>query len=115
MVRRIRGGARLGPFGDTQGGSGTLVGGAVSNGGASVSDWQAAGLQCQGVLPGHLAAGHALLTVNYQITGGTGRFEGASGVLNYTAAMRAVLRNASNAPALLALTGEIEGTISGQP
>lgn len=62
-----------------------------------------------------LAAGNALLIVKYRITGGTGRFEGASGELTYTATMTAVLRNASNAPALLTLTGEIEGTISEQP
>ncbi len=63
----------------------------------------------------NLTAMNAVITVKYQITGGTGRFEGASGVLNYTATMRVVFRNASNAPALLTLTGEIEGTISGQP
>ena len=63
----------------------------------------------------NLAAGYAALIVNYQITGGTGRFEGASGALTYTATLRAVLRNASNAPALLTLTGEIEGTVSGRP
>ena len=63
----------------------------------------------------NLAAGNAALTVNYQITGGTGRFEGASGALTYTATMKAVLFNASNAPALLTLTGEIEGTVSGRP
>ena len=62
-----------------------------------------------------LAAGNAALIVNYQITGGTGRFEGASGALTMTATMRAVLLNAANAPALLALTGEIEGTVSGRP
>ena len=61
----------------------------------------------------NLMAGVALLTVRYQITGGTGRFEGASGALTYTATMKSVLRNASNAPALLTLTGEIEGTVSG--
>lgn len=57
----------------------------------------------------------AALTVNYQITGGTGRFDGASGSLTYTAILRAVLRDASNAPALLTLTGEIAGTVSGRP
>jgi hypothetical protein len=62
-----------------------------------------------------LAAGNAALIVNYQITGGTGRFEGASGALTMTATMRAVLRNAANAATLLALTGEIEGTVSGRP
>ena len=63
----------------------------------------------------NLAAGYAALIVNYQITGGTGRFEGASGALTMTYTHRAVLRNAANAPALLALTGEIEGTVSGRP
>src|SRR5262245_8913612 len=63
----------------------------------------------------NLAAGNTAMTVKYQIRGGTGRFEGASGALTYTATMAAVLRNASNAPALLTLTGEIEGTISERP
>jgi hypothetical protein len=61
------------------------------------------------------AAGTAAITVNYEITGGTGRFEGASGSLTLTATLRSVLRNASNASALLTLTGVIEGTVSGQP
>ena len=61
------------------------------------------------------AAGNAALTVNYQVTGGTGRFEGATGTLTYTATMTPVLLNASNAPALLTLTGEIDGTVSGRP
>src|SRR5262245_7002300 len=63
----------------------------------------------------NLAAGYAALTVKYQITGGTGRFEGASGALTYTYRHTSVLRNAFNAPALLALTGEIEGTVSERP
>jgi hypothetical protein len=49
----------------------------------------------------------------YQITGGTGRFTGASGKLTMTATIAPVLRNASNAPALLTNTGEFEGTIVG--
>jgi len=61
----------------------------------------------------NLAAGNAALTVNYDITGGTGRFAGASGNLTMTATLVAVLRNASNAPALLTNTGEFEGTIFG--
>jgi hypothetical protein len=60
---------------------------------------------------GCINAGVALLTVRYQITGGTGRFEDASGALTMTATMTPVLRNASGAPALLTLTGEFEGTI----
>jgi hypothetical protein len=63
----------------------------------------------------NLAAGNSAMTVKYQIIGGTGRFEGASGALNYTATMTPVLRNAVNAPALLTLTGEIEGRIFERP
>jgi len=59
------------------------------------------------------AARNAALTVNYQISGGTGRFTGASGNLTMTATIASVLRNASNAPALLTNTGEFEGTILG--
>ena len=59
------------------------------------------------------AAGNAALTVNYKITGGTGRFTGASGNLTMTATIAPVLRNASNAPALLTNTGKFEGTVFG--
>ena len=41
------------------------------------------------------AVGH--LTETYQITGGTGRFEGAKGSFALTATLKAVLFNASNA------------------
>jgi hypothetical protein len=57
------------------------------------------------------AAGTAALTVNYQISGGTGRFKGASGNLTMTATIMPVLANASNAPALLTNTGKFDGTI----
>jgi len=63
----------------------------------------------------NLAAGNSAMIVKYQIIGGTGRFEGASGALTYTATMTPVLRNAVNAPALLTLTGEIQGTIFERP
>ena len=53
----------------------------------------------------------AALIVNYEITGGTGRFANASGELTMTATQTAVLRNAANAPALLPIAGEFEGTI----
>jgi hypothetical protein len=53
------------------------------------------------------------LTTTYQITGGTGRFKGASGALTLTAMLFPVLFNASNAPALLTNTGEFDGTILG--
>jgi hypothetical protein len=61
----------------------------------------------------NLAAGNSALTVNYEISGGTGRFTGASGHLTMTATIAPVLRNASGAPALLTNTGELEGTIVG--
>ena len=53
----------------------------------------------------------AALIVNYEINGGTGRFANASGELTMTATHTPVLRNATNAPALLPITGEFEGTI----
>ena len=59
----------------------------------------------------NLTAGHADLIVNYQISGGTGRFTGASGNLKMTATLMCWLRNASNACAFLTNTGEFEGTI----
>jgi hypothetical protein len=59
----------------------------------------------------NLAERNAALTVNYEITGGTGRFTNASGNLTMKATLAAVLRNASNAPALLINTGEFEGTL----
>jgi hypothetical protein len=60
-----------------------------------------------------LTAGNAGITVNYEVTGGTGRFAGASGNLTMTATLVAVLRNASGQPALLTNTGEFEGTLVG--
>jgi hypothetical protein len=47
----------------------------------------------------------------YQITGGTGRFEGAKGSLRSTATLMAVLYDASNQAVLLTITGELDGTI----
>ena len=60
-----------------------------------------------------LAAGNAAITVNYQITGGTGRFSEASGELTMSGTLMVVLRNAANAPQLLTNTGRIRGTIVG--
>ena len=54
----------------------------------------------------------AQLTTNYQITGGTGRFKGASGTLTLTAILTPVLFNASNGAVLDTATGEFEGTVS---
>ena len=87
--------------------------------GAGVFRFQDGSLLSVGITEGepgdgcvNLTAGVALLTVKYQITGGTGRFEGASGALTMTATQMPVLRNAANMPALLAFTGEFEGTIA---
>ena len=60
-----------------------------------------------------LTAGLAHLTGTYQITGGTGRFKGASGTLTRTSTIVPVLSDASGAPALLTNTGKFEGTVSG--
>ena len=61
-----------------------------------------------------LAAGNSQLTVLYEITGGTGRFNGASGDLTMKATFTPVFRNPStNAHLLLTLTGEFEGTMLG--
>jgi hypothetical protein len=60
---------------------------------------------------GCIFARNAVLTVNYAITGGTGRFTGAGGKLTMTGTIAVVFRNASMAPALLINTGEFEGTL----
>ena len=58
-------------------------------------------------------AGVAHATATYQITGGTGRFNGASGTLTKTATLLPVLFNASNSAVLVADTGKFEGTVFG--
>jgi hypothetical protein len=60
-----------------------------------------------------LAAGNAAITVNYHISGGTGRFREASGELRMSGTLMVVLRDASNAPVLLTNTGRIRATIFG--
>ena len=60
-----------------------------------------------------LAAGVAHLTTNYQITGGTGRFKGASGLLTLTSMLTPVVFNASNGVVLGTDSGEFTGTVSG--
>ena len=59
-----------------------------------------------------LTAGVGHLTTTYQITGGTGRFKGASGALTLTAMLVPVLYNASGGAVLLTDTGEFDGTVS---
>jgi len=58
-------------------------------------------------------AGVAHATATYQITGGTGRFNGASGTLTKTATLLPVLFNASNSAVLVTDTGKFEGTVFG--
>jgi hypothetical protein len=55
--------------------------------------------------------GHCTLTL--KITGGTGRFKNASGVLTYTETALPLLADASNNPVFFSETGEFTGTISG--
>jgi hypothetical protein len=66
------------------------------------------GLLCVDVdhLVGHLSE-------SYQITGGTGRFTGVTGVLTLTAALNPALFSPSNAVLLLTVTGHLEGTLVG--
>ena len=55
--------------------------------------------------------GHCTLTL--QITGGTGRFKDASGVLTYTETALPVLPDYFNNPVFFDETGEFTGTVSG--
>ena len=58
-------------------------------------------------------AGSAHLTETYQITGGTGRFKGASGTLTSTSTWTPVVFDASGSPQILTSTGEFHGTVFG--
>ena len=58
------------------------------------------------------AAGHAICTLIFQITGGTGRFNNATGTLTLTETVLPVLFDALNNPAYFAATGSIVGTVS---
>ena len=53
------------------------------------------------------------LTVAYQITGGTGRFKGASGALTLNSTLTPVVFAADNSAKLLTNTGTFEGTVFG--
>jgi hypothetical protein len=57
--------------------------------------------------------GHCTLTL--EVTGGTGRFQGASGVLTYTETAVPVLADYFNNPVFFDETGQITGTVSGVP
>jgi hypothetical protein len=60
-----------------------------------------------------LAAQEAHCALTFKITGGTGRFKDASGVLSFTETVVPVLADVSNNPVFFAATGEFTGTISG--
>jgi hypothetical protein len=60
-----------------------------------------------------LAAQQAQCTVIFQITGGTGRFEKATGMLTFNETIRPVLADASGAPVFFASTGTFTGIVSG--
>lgn len=53
------------------------------------------------------------LTETYQVTGGTGRFQNATGQLSHTATLNVVLFDASGNPLLLTHTGKFDGTLIG--
>ncbi|MDE3136216.1 MAG: hypothetical protein KGL59_06560 [Acidobacteriota bacterium] len=53
------------------------------------------------------------LTETYQVTGGTGRFQNATGALSHTATLNVVLSDLSGNPVLLTHTGEFNGTVIG--
>ena len=65
----------------------------------------------EGVLCVDLDHGVGHLTETYQITGGTGRFTGASGAFQAEGTLSAVMFSASNQPVLLTNTGELQGTV----
>jgi hypothetical protein len=60
------------------------------------------------------AANEAHCTLSFQVTGGTGRFQGASGVLTFTETATPILSDASNPPNPVFFTeaGQFTGTIS---
>jgi hypothetical protein len=60
-----------------------------------------------------LEAQQAHCTMTFQITGGTGRFKDASGVLTLTETVLPVLADASNSPVYFASTGEFTGMVLG--
>ena len=51
--------------------------------------------------------------MTFLITGGTGRFQNASGMLTLTEAVRPVLADFHGNPVLFASTGEFTGTVTG--
>ena len=60
-----------------------------------------------------LAAGTGHCTLSFQVSGGTGRFKNASGVLTYTETAVPVLADDFGNPVFFDESGELRGTISG--
>ena len=60
-----------------------------------------------------LSVFQAHCVLNFQITGGTGRFKNATGLLTLTETVVPVLVDAFGNPVFFAATGEITGTVSG--
>jgi hypothetical protein len=60
-----------------------------------------------------LAAQQAHCALTFEITGGTGRFQNASGTLTFTETSIPVLADALNNPVYFYATGEFTGTVSG--
>jgi hypothetical protein len=58
------------------------------------------------------AANQATCTLTFQVTGGTGRFQGATGVLTFTEASTPILSDALHNPVFFTETGEFKGSIS---
>ncbi|HTA67355.1 MAG TPA: hypothetical protein VK776_03730 [Bryobacteraceae bacterium] len=58
------------------------------------------------------AANQAQCTLTFQVTGGTGRFKNASGVLTFTETAAPLLSDASSNPVFFSETGQFTGTIS---
>jgi hypothetical protein len=58
------------------------------------------------------AANQAQCTLTFQVTGGTGRFQGATGVLTFTETATPILSDASSNPVFFTETGEFTGKIS---
>jgi hypothetical protein len=61
----------------------------------------------------NLTTGVAHCTLTFQVTGGTGRFKSASGVLTMTETVNAVLFDALGNPLVFDATGQFTGTVSG--
>lgn len=59
------------------------------------------------------ANGFGHLTDTYQVMGGTGRFQNATGTLTHTATLNVILFEDTGNPILLTNTGNFGGTVSG--